>query len=308
MPPVHQKTLAPRIWLELFLLAAVWGAIFFTNRIALNEIGPITLVAHRTLWAALLLWAIALWRGIPWPRGLRLWLGFLVMGLLNNLIPFSLLNYAQLTIESGLASIFNAATALFGVLLAAIFLPDERLSRGKALGVVIGFLGVATAIGAGHLLALNPRSLAQIAALCATLSYGFAGIWARKHLAGVPPITAAAGMLSCSALMSVPLAYGIEAPLSLDLNGATWAAIAYGAVIGTAGAYLLYYRVLAAAGSGNLLVVTLLIPPFAILLGTVFLQESLQPRAFTGFALLTLGLLVLDGRLWRRLQALSSAA
>ncbi|MDA5556089.1 DMT family transporter [Shimia sp. MMG029] len=298
-----QKSLSPRAWAELFVLAALWGAVFFTNRIALNEIGPITLVAHRTFWAALLLWALILMRGITFPKGARLWGAFLIMGLLNNLIPFSLLNFAQLTIESGLASIFNAATAFFGVLLAALFLPDERLTWAKALGVAIGFLGVATAIGLNHLITFDPRSLAQIAALLATLSYGFAGIWARKHLAGCSPTVAAAGMLTCSALMSLPLAHVVEAPLSLQLTASTWASIAYGAALGTAGAYLLYYRLLAAAGSGNLLLVTLLVPPFAILLGTFFLGETLHPRAFAGFALLALGLLVLDGRLWHRLRA-----
>lgn len=295
-----QKTLTLRTWFELLLLAALWGAVFFSNRIALDEIGPITLVAHRTFWAAILLWVIAFATGQPLPRSPRLWAAFLVMGLLNNLIPFSLLNYAQLTIESGLASIFNAATALWGVLLAALFLPDEKLTRQKALGVGLGFLGVATAIGLTHLVSFNPRSLAQIAAILATISYGFAGIWARKRMAGVTPVIAAAGMLSCSALLSIPAAHLLEGPITLTLAPETWWAIAYGAILGTAGAYLLYYRVLAAAGSGNLLVVTLLIPPFAILLGTVFLGETLQPRAFAGFGLLTLGLLVLDGRLLPR--------
>lgn len=295
-----QKSLSPRAWADLFLLAALWGGVFFSNRIALNEIGPITLVAHRTLWAALLLWALIMIRGLQIPRSPGLWGAFLMMGLLNNLIPFSLLNFAQLTIESGLASIFNAATAFFGVLLAALFLPDERLTLRKAVGVAIGFLGVATAIGLAHLTTFDPRSLAQIAALLATLSYGFAGIWGRKRLADCAPTVAAAGMLTCSALLSLPLAFFVEGPLTLDLSAPTWASIAYGAALGTAGAYLLYYRLLATAGSGNLLLVTLLVPPFAILLGTLFLGETLHPRAFTGFALLALGLLVLDGRLWRR--------
>ncbi|WP_294227081.1 DMT family transporter [uncultured Shimia sp.] len=297
-----QKHLSPRVWAELFLLAILWGAVFFSNRIALDEIGPITLVAHRTLWAGLLLWLVILLTGTPIPRSPRLWGAFLVMGLLNNLIPFSLLNFAQLTIESGLASIFNAATALWGVLLAALVLPDERLTLAKALGISLGFLGVATAIGLSHLTTLDPRSLAQIAALLATLSYGFAGVWARKTLSGCSPLVASAGMLTCSTLLALPLAYAAEGPISLALSTATWAAIAYGAILGTAVAYLLYYRVLAAAGSGNLLVVTLLIPPVAILLGTGFLDEALPTRAYAGFVLLTVGLIVLDGRLLSRLR------
>lgn len=297
-----QKHLTPRVWAELFLLAVLWGAVFFANRIALDEIGPITLVAHRTLWAALLLWLVIFATQTSLPRSPRLWGAFLVMGLLNNLIPFGLLNFAQLTIESGLASIFNAATAFWGVLLAALFLPDERLTIAKTLGIGLGFLGVATAIGLSHLTALDPRSLAQIAALLATLSYGLAGVWARKHLAGCSPLVASAGMLTCTALLALPLAHWTEAPFTLSLSASTWAALAYAAILGTAAAYLLYYRVLAAAGSGNLLVVTLLIPPVAILLGTAFLNEALPPRAFAGFALLTLGLIVLDGRRLARLR------
>lgn len=302
MTSTTQKSLSPRAWAELTLLAALWGAVLFTNRIAMNEIGPITLVAHRTLWAALLLWALVFFRRMRFPKGGRLWGAFLIMGLLNNLIPFSLLNFAQLTIESGLTSIFNAATAFFGVVLAALFLPDERLTLPKALGVGIGFFGVATAIGLTHLTNFDHRSVAQIAALLATLSYGFAGIWARKHLAGCPPTVAAAGMLTCSALMSLPLAHFVEDPISLSLSLSTWAAIAYGAAFGTAAAYLLYYRLLDTVGSGNLMLVTLLVPPFAILLGTLFLGEILHPRAFAGFALLALGLLVLDGRLFQHLR------
>ncbi|MBO9396051.1 DMT family transporter [Shimia sp. R9_2] len=302
MTTTVQKTLSARSWAELFLLAALWGGVLFTNRIALYEIGPITLVAHRTLWAALFLWALVLLRGMPVPKSMRLWGAFLIMGLLNNLIPFSLLNFAQLTIESGLTSIFNAATAFFGVLLAAFFLPDEPLTLPKALGVFIGFLGVATAIGLTHLTSFDHRSIAQIAALLATLSYGLASIWGRKHLAGCSPTVAAAGMLTCSALMSLPLAHFVEGPITLSLSAPAWASIAYGAALGTAAAYLLYYRLLATAGSGNLLLVTLLVPPFAILLGTLFLGETLHPRAFAGFALLALGLLVLDGRLWRYLR------
>ncbi|TCL09304.1 drug/metabolite transporter (DMT)-like permease [Shimia isoporae] len=292
-----QKSLSSQAWLELLLLAAIWGGIFLANRIALNEIPVFTLVAHRVFWAALILWVVVVWRRLPIPVQPSVWLAFLVMGLLNNIIPFSLLNWAQLTIESGLTSIFNATTAIFGVLVAAILLPDERLSARKAIGVSIGFIGVATAIGLNNLADLNPRSLAQLAAVGATLSYAFAGVWARKQLQGQPPQIAAAGMLTGASLVAIPLAHWLEGPISFNLQPATWSAITYCATIATAGAYLLYYRVLDMAGSGNLMLVTLLIPPFAIVLGAVFLGESLAPRAYFGFGLLAVGLLVLDGRL-----------
>lgn len=295
-----QKSLSAQAWIELLLLAAIWGGIFLANRIALDEIPVFTLVAHRVFWAALILWAVVLIRRLPIPTSATVWFAFLVMGLLNNIVPFALLNWAQLTIESGLTSIFNATTAIFGVLVAALLLPDERLTARKAIGVSLGFLGVATAIGLDNLTDLNPRSLAQLAAVAATLSYAFAGVWARKRLAGQPPQIAAAGMLTGSTVVAIPLAIAIDGPITLSLQTDTWIAITYCASIATAGAYLLYYRVLDMAGSGNLMLVTLLIPPFAIVLGAVVLGETLAPRAFVGFALLALGLVVLDGRLLKR--------
>lgn len=295
-----QKSLSAQAWIELLLLAAIWGGIFLASRIALNETPVFTLVAHRVFWAALILWAVILIRRLPIPTSPRVWAAFLVMGFLNNILPFTLLNWAQLTIESGLTSIFNATTAIFGVLVAAILLPDERLTLKKGVGVSLGFLGVATAIGLSNLTNFDPRSLAQLAAVAATLSYAFAGVWARKRLAGQSPQISAAGMLTGSSLMAIPLAIAIDGPIAFDLAPATWLAIGYSAIVATAGAYLLYYRVLAMAGSGNLMLVTLLIPPFAIVLGALVLGETLPPRAYAGFALLAVGLAVLDGRIFAK--------
>ena len=162
-------------------------------------------------------------------------------------------------------------------------------------------------IGISNLASLDPRSLAQLAAIAATLSYALAGVWARKRLAHLPPQVAAMGMLTASAAIIIPAAWLIEGPIPLALSAQTWAGIAYMAVIATAGAYLLYYRILAMAGSGNLMLVTLLIPPVAIALGAGLRGENLPASAFVGLALLALGLIVLDGRLFKRLGLRSSA-
>ncbi len=207
--------------------------------------------------------------------------------------------WGQLHIETGLTSILNAATAIFGVLVATALFADERLTPRRAIGVTLGFLGVATAVGLGALATFDLRSLGQIAILGGTLSYALAGAWARKTLSDLSPIVAAAGMLTGSSLLMIPAAWILEGPPDLTLAPRTWAAIGYYAVLGTAFAYLLYYRILAMAGAGNLLLCTLLIPPVAIILGAVVLDESLAPRAFAGFGLLALGLLILDGRILR---------
>lgn len=298
----NQMTLSSRSWAALLLLALIWGASFLSIRVALDEIGPLTVVAHRTLWAMLVLWAVVSIRRLPIPRAPGVWGAFLVMGLLNNAIPFGLMAWGQLYVETGLTSILNAATAVFGVIAAAIFFRDERLSLRKSIGVLLGFLGVATAIGLENLRNFDIRSLAQIAILVGTVFYALAGVWGRKTLAGLSPQVAAAGMLTGSTVITLPLAHIVEGPMRFDLAPVTVLAIGYYAVIATAGAYLLYYYILARAGSGNLLLVTLLIAPVAILLGTLVRDEALNPNAYLGFAILALGLAVLDGRLWHRLR------
>lgn len=301
-PNIVQQNLSPRAWAELFLLGLIWGGVFLATRIALDEIPVLTSIAHRTFWAALVLAGVTMLRGYKIPLTGKTCGGFIVMGLLNNLIPFTLLNWSQLFIESGLTSILNATTALFGVIVAAIVFADERLTTGKLIGVLTGLVGVTTAIGLSNLTSFDPRNIAQLAVLLATLSYAFAGAWGRKTLSGLPPIVAATGMLIASAMISVPAAWVIDGPIRFDLQFTTWAAISYYSVAATALAYLLYYRVLAMAGSGNLMLVTLIIPPFAILLGTLVRGETLPSKAFVGFALLALGLLIVDGRILRRLR------
>lgn len=294
--------LSPRTWFELTLLAVLWGGSFLSNLVALDELGPLTVVLLRVGIASVVLWAVVLTRGHQIPRSLRIWGAFAVMGLLNNAIPFSLFSWGQQFIPSGLTAIFNATTAVFGVLVAAMVFADERLTARRALGVTIGFAGVLTAIGPAALLRLDLTSRAQLGAIAATFCYALAGAWARRFLKGTAPVMAATGMLTCSTLMMAPVSLWAEGPPPVDLHPATWIAVLYYALIATALAYLLYYRVLAVAGSGNLLLVTLMIPPVAIVLGTWVRDETIPPQAYAGFALLALGLAVLDGRIWRRKQ------
>ncbi|MDF1727714.1 MAG: DMT family transporter [Sulfitobacter sp.] len=299
---MQQKSISTRAWAEMTLLAVLWGASCVSIRIALDEIGPLTAVAHRTGWAMLALWGAVWAMGLPLPRAPRVWVGFLGMGLLNNVIPFGLMAWGQLHIASGLTSILNASTAIFGVIAAAVFFADERITPRKAMGVSLGFAGVATVIGLENLMAFDITSLAQLAVIGGAVSYALAGVWARRWLGGQPPQVAAAGMVTASTLIAVPLAWIFEGPLTLALAPRTLGAIAYYALAATALAYLLYYRVLAMAGSGNLMLVTLLIPPFAITLGALLLGESLAPSAYAGFTLLACGLLILDGRIWHLLR------
>ena len=299
---IDQQTLTGRAWAEMMLLAMIWGASFLSIRVALDEITPLTSVAHRTTWAMLVLWAVIAIMQIPLPRDPKILFSFLVMGLLNNVIPFTLMAWGQLYIESGLTSILNAFTAVVGVVIASLFFADERITLRKGIGVVLGFFGVAIAIGLDNFRTLDLRSMAQLAVIGGTVAYAIAGVWARKKLVGMPPQMAAAGMLTGSTVIMLPLVYFIDGPLSFDLQPRTMWAIGYYAIIATAFAYLLYYRVLSMAGIGNFILVTLLVAPLAITLGAVVLDEKLGANAYLGFAILALGLIILDGRVWKALQ------
>lgn len=294
-----QKSISPRAWAELLLLGLLWGGSFLAIRIALDELPVLTMVLHRTGWAALALWLVVALLRLPLPRDPRVCAAFFVMGLLNNIIPFGLMGWGQLHIESGLTSILNAATAVLSVLISAAIFADEKLTPRRAVGVAIGFAGVALAIGPEALHGFDIRSTAQIAVLAGAVSYGLASAWARARLSHLPPLVAAAGMLTASSLMLVPAVLVVDGPPRFDLAPRTWGAIGYYALFSTALAYLLYYRIVAMAGSANLMLVTLLIPPVAIVLGALVLDETLRPLAFAGFALLALGLLILNGTLFR---------
>lgn len=296
-----QARLSPRAWSELLLLSAIWGASFLAFAVALEELPVFTIVAHRVGWAALLLWCLVPVLNIPVPRGFRDWSACLLMGVLNNAIPFSLIVWGQKSIESGLAAILNSTTALFAVPIAALIFADERLSANRVVGVTVGFCGVVIAVGSEALSGFDLRALGQLAILCASLSYACASVWGRSRLAHLDPRAAALGMLTGSSLVIVPLAIAIDGPPDLSLGNQTWAAIAYLAVAATVAAYLLYYRVLASAGAANLMLATLLIAPIAIVLGALVLDEALHWSAFAGFVLLGLGLLIMNGQIGGRL-------
>ena len=295
----QQITISARAWAELSLLSLIWGGVFLAVSLALRDVGVFTLVAFRVGGGALVLWAYILLRRFPIPKSAKTWGAFLVMGLLNNVLPFSLIAWGQLRIDIGLSSILNGSTAIFGILVAAIVFADERLTGKKLIGVMLGFLGVGIALGISALKGFDLASLAQLAILAASLSYAFAGVWARTHFKDLHPEVAATGMVSSSSIFMIAIALKYDGIPTMDYSLTTWFALAYMSVLATALAYLLYYRVLALAGAGNLLLVTLLIPPFAVLLGALVLGETLEPRAFAGFTLLAAGMLILDGRVLR---------
>ncbi len=286
----------------MLALATVWGGSFFFAEVALEEVPPLTIAMHRIVWAVPVLFIIVLWQKLSIPKSLNAWLCYLVMGALNNAIPFSLIFWGQTSISSGLASILNGTTAVFGAVVAGLLLADEPLTKRKIVGALFGVFGVAVIMGLDALTNFSVQNLGQLAVLGAALSYAFAGVWGKRYLSGYPPVMNAFGMLVGSAVLMIPTAFIVEGPPSFDLSTTVWAMLIALAVLSTALAYLLYFRILARAGSANLMLVTLLIPPVAILLSGVFLGERLGLPALIGFVIIAFGLAITDGRLLSKLR------
>jgi len=299
-----QHSQAPQMtaatWGMLMVLGLVWGGSFFFAGYAVREIGPLTLTALRVATAAAALWIWLFATGYRVPLDARLWGAFAVMGLLNNAIPFSLIFWGQTEIASGLASILNATTPLFTVVLAHALTADEKMTPGKIGGVLFGLFGVAVIMGPDAIAGLGAAFLAQAAILGAALSYAFAGIFGRRFKERPPAVTAC-GQVTMSSLMMAPVAFLVENPFAGAMPGPmTWAAIVALGTVSTAFAYILYFHILKVAGATNVLVVTFLVPVSAIILGVLFLGEMLLARHLTGMALIGVGLVVMDGRLTRR--------
>ncbi len=287
-----------------FLLAAlalVWGGSFFFAEIALRALPPLTITLFRVTLALPLLCLVLRYKRIALPRDWRIWRAYLVMGGLNNALPFSLIFWGQTQIESGLASILNGTTAMFGAVAAGLLLKDEPLTPAKLIGAALGGLGVVVIMGPAALADLDLRSLGQLAVLGAALSYALASVWGKRHLAGQPPLMNALGMLLGSTVLMLPVALYVDGPPRFDFGAETWGALLGIALLSTALAYLLYFEILRRAGSANLMLVTLLIPPVAVSLGAVLLAERLPQEAYLGFLVIGLGLVVSDGRLPRKI-------
>ncbi|SMR81322.1 EamA domain-containing membrane protein RarD [Aliiroseovarius halocynthiae] len=286
-------------WIMLIALAAVWGGSFFFAEVALGEVPPLTITLHRVFWTIPILAVIVAMKRIPIPRTPRIWLGYLGMGVLNNAIPFSLIFWGQTQIESGLASILNGTTAMFGAVVAGVLLADEPLTARKITGALLGLIGVGVIMGPEAMSGFNPANLAQLAILGAALSYAFASVWGRVMLAGQPPLMNALGMVTASTLIMAPVVWMVDGAPSLSLSVTTWGALLGLAALSTALAYVLYFAILVRAGAANLMLVTLLIPPFAIGLGALFLGERIGSEAWVGFAVIAVGFAVNDGRILR---------
>ena len=297
MSPVPQRpSMSAADWFLLAGLSLLWGGSFFFAKVAVLELPPLTVAFGRVAIAAAILLTLARGRRVALPGTLAAWRPYALMGLLNNVLPFTLLFWGQTHIPSGLAAILNATTPLFTVLGAHLATADEKLNAARLAGLAAGLAGVVVMIGPDVLRDLGANVLAQIACLLAAISYAFAGVYGRRFR-GEPTLRVAAGQLTASSIiLALPVAL-IDRPwmLSAPSGKATMALLAL-AALSTALGYLIFFRILASAGTTNVALVTFLIPVSAILLGTLVLGEHLAARHLAGMAAIALGLAAIDGR------------
>lgn len=296
MPPGDPK-IHNGDWSRLVLLSLLWGGAFFFVGAAIHEIPPLTIVFLRVFIAAIVLLPFVLMRGIPFPAGFAGWKPFIVMSLINNVIPFSLLTGAQYFITSGLTSVLNATTPLFTVLVMAAF-GEERMQPRRIAGVLMGLAGVAILKGQGIDLS-SSQSIGFLMCLAATLSFGFSALWAKRQMTGMPPLGLATFQLITSSVMMGVLAFAVDRPWQLPAPGmgSVLAMLGIG-VLSTAAGFILFFQIIARSGPSNVMLVTLLVPVSAILLGHFVLGEVIVTREYVGAIVIAAALLVMDGRVF----------
>jgi drug/metabolite transporter (DMT)-like permease len=287
-----------REWALLVLLSVLWGASYFFFKELVGELPTLTIVLARLGLGAILLNGLMLARREAMPRDAKRWREFLVMGFLNNALPFVLLVWSETKISSGLAAILNATTPVFSVLIAHFYTAGERLTWHKGFGVLFGLLGVLVLLGPSLLVtAGGDELLPELACIFTALVYAVAGIYGRRFK-DLPALNVATGQLTASAALLLPLALIVDHPWNLpNPSMQAWQAIIGLAVFSTALAYVIYFRLLASAGATNVLLVTLLVPISAVLLGVLFLKEAFTAQTLAGMGLIALGLAAIDGRL-----------
>jgi drug/metabolite transporter (DMT)-like permease len=301
---MHKNQMSLTSWIQLCILSILWGGSFFFVKIALNDLPIFSIVFLRVFIGSLMLLLFISIKNKKLPKNRNIWFHFLVMGVLNNVIPFTMIVSAQKYIDSGFASILNATTPFFTIIIAHFFTKDEKLSFNKIIGLIIGLSGVTILIGYTSLFSGKNEFIGALMMLIATMSYAFAGVWGKRFKAfKLDPILISTGQLICSSILLLPITLLMDKPWTLSIpSSQTWFSILGIALLSTAIAYIIYFRILSTSGATNVLLVTLLIPISALLLGVVILSETFYIQYMYGIIIISIGLIIIDGRLINKIK------
>ena len=286
-------------WILLLFLSIVWGGSFFFVEVALSALPIFTIVFLRVSLGALLLSIYLIITGKKFPKEKRIWKRLIVMGVLNNVIPFCLIVTGQQYISGGFASILNATTPFFTVIFAHVFTEDEKINTRKIIGITFGIVGVILLIGFEKVSSGSSNLIGALTIIMAAVSYSLAGIWGKGFKSiKIEPVVTATGQLICSSIILFPIMLITNKPWTLSLPGfRVWASLLGIAFFSTALAYFIYFKILSSAGATNVLLVTFLVPVSAILLGVFVLSEDFKAQYIYGIISIGIGLIFIDGRL-----------
>ena len=289
-------------WLLVISLGIIWGSSFLFVEILLNNINPWMIVFLRVSIASIILISFCIYKNINLNLKLNDYYNISVMSLLNNVIPFLLIVYGQKTTTGGLASIINSSTAFFSIILASILISEEKLNFSRIIGVIIGVVGVIITIGYDNLIELNEEGIGPYYILLATISYSFAGIWAKVKMKNISSLLSATGMTSISAILLFPIVIIYHQEQFYLIDQMVFKNAMLYALCCSVFAYLIYFKILETTGAGNLLICTIIVPASAFILNYVVLGEQILSKEIFGIIIISIGLIILDGRILNYLK------
>jgi drug/metabolite transporter (DMT)-like permease len=291
-------------WGLIAILSVLWGGAFFLIEVGLRSYPPNTLVFMRLALAVPPMFVVLKLSGGSLPNDLKSWWLLMIVGTLNCALPFILFFWGQQYLDSGYASVLNATTPLWGVIVAHFMTSDEKATPTRIIGVVVGLAGILVMVGPDATKGFTTNLLAQLACLVSTISYSFAAIYGRRlSQTSLTPMVVATGQTAMAALFMLPVFLIVDQPWTMATPSldSTLAGVTL-ALLSTALAYILYFRLIDGAGASNAQLVAFIMPVLAIILGIAFLGESLSNGQIAGALLIGIGLVILDGRLVARLQ------
>lgn len=297
MATPSQQFMGPFEWTLLIALSAIWGGSFYFFAVIIKELPVFTIVFFRVFLATLALWLYIFVSRQKLPDLKSTWHNFFLMGLTNNVIPFSLIVWGEQRVAPGLAAVLNATTPFFAVIVAHLSTQHEKLTWNRWAGALIGLLGVGALMGIDAVKNLGTDLTYQLAIVLASLSYGISTIFGRR-IGSVPPLVTAASQTAASSLMMLPLMLVIDQPTSLNWPSpnALYSLIAL-ALLCTACAYIIFFNIVKRAGMTNVTLVTFLVPVSAMFLGALLLSEQISLRHYLGMLVIGVGLALIDGRI-----------
>ena len=276
----------------LLALATLWGGSYTFIKIGVETIPPVTLIAARTLIAGLILLAVIRWRGLQMPRDTQAWRRFLIQALLNSVVPFTLIAWAETSVDAGLASILNGTTPVFVFLISLALAPTRRPDWRKGLGVAAGVAGISLIVGVDAFSGLGSQAVPQLAIVTATIAYACAALFGR-HFTGMDPLLPAAGSMLAGTALLIPAALIVDQPWELSPSVESLFALLALSTVSTALAFAIYFRLIRTLGSVGTTAVSYLRVPIGVAIGLIFLGERLSGTAWAGLALVVLGVMAM---------------